>query len=50
MIDYKAIEKLQGAARRERSEHVHGLIRRAISWLLLRVRAPEPRDRMVPCC
>jgi len=50
MIDYSYIEKLRVAARRERSKHVHRLIQRAISWLLVRLRAPEPRGRMAPCC
>jgi hypothetical protein len=50
MIDCSYIEKLHAAARRERSEHVHRLIQRAISWLLARLRIPEARGRMAPCC
>jgi hypothetical protein len=50
MIDYDLVEKLQAAARRERSEHVHRLIKRAISWLRAQLRTREPGGRMAPCC
>jgi hypothetical protein len=50
MIDYSYIEKLQVAARRERSQHVHKLIQRAIFWMRARLLMPQPRGRMAPCC
>jgi hypothetical protein len=50
MIDYLYIEKLHAAARRERSQHVHRLIQRAIYWLLAHLRTPEPRERVAQCC
>jgi hypothetical protein len=50
MMDYELIEKMHAAARRERSAYVHRLIQKTIARLLARLRRPEPRMRMAPCC
>jgi hypothetical protein len=49
-IDYAVIEKLQAAARRERSREIGCLIERAILWLRARLPGADPALRDVICC
>ncbi len=47
-IDYSTIEKLHARARRQRSEYVHCLLRRACLWVQSLI--PGAPLRAEPCC
>ena len=47
--DYARIEALHSAARRERAQHIHCLIQRAILWLRS-LAGTQPRLGSEACC